>query len=150
MSLQYLAKEAFLSFEIIQRAKIKDEEFGTGTIVRVACPKDLYLNLQNPNSTAKCSRGRWKPMKPACMNERCEYWDTFRLGPNNNQLPLPDKKPCTVPSLENGKYHGTVVDAADHNRFNVAFQDFDTVQSGELLMVTCDTGYIVNVRVAAW
>lgn len=68
------------------------------------------------------------------------------IGGNRiTQLSLPDKKPCTVPGLENGKYHGTVVDAADHNRFSVAFQDFDTVQSGELLMVTCDTGYIVNV-----
>lgn len=39
-----------------------------------------------------------------------------------------------------------MADLADDNRFSVAFQDFDTVQSGDLLTVTCDTGFIVNVR----
>lgn len=61
-----------MSFEIVREAKIKDEEFGTGTIVKVSCPSDLYLNLQTPNSTAKCARGRWKPMKPACLKEKCK------------------------------------------------------------------------------
>lgn len=68
---QYLAKEAFLSFEIVREAKIVGEEFGTGTIVKVSCPSDMYLNLQNANLTAKCSRnGRWKPVKPACLPKK--------------------------------------------------------------------------------
>lgn len=36
-----------------------------GTIVRVACGKGYGLNLE-PNATAKCVRGRWKPEKPKC------------------------------------------------------------------------------------
>lgn len=60
---------------------------------------------------------------------------------------IPDKKPCVVPALEHGKFHGVVSDLADDNRFNVAFQDFDTVQSGEMLTILCENGYIANVSV---
>lgn len=59
---------------------------------------------------------------------------------------ISDKKPCTLPSLEHGKFQGTATDVADDNRFHVAFQDYDTVQSGDLLTVFCDTGYLINVR----
>lgn len=69
---------------------------------------------------------------------------------HESELPLTDKKPCIVPALEHGKFHGVVSDLADDNRFNVAFQDFDTVQSGELLTAYCDPGYIVNVSVTCY
>lgn len=43
----------------------------SGTIVRVACGKGYGLNLE-PNATAKCVRGRWKPEKPKC--EICKFY----------------------------------------------------------------------------
>uniref|UniRef100_A0A182JZ61 Sushi, von Willebrand factor type A, EGF and pentraxin domain-containing protein 1 n=1 Tax=Anopheles christyi TaxID=43041 RepID=A0A182JZ61_9DIPT len=82
-----LASEPYAQLEIVRPGKDPNETFGPGTIVRVTCTKGYVSNIVNPNATAKCVRGRWKPTKPTCS-----------------------MKPCFVPSTEHGKYYDASVD----------------------------------------
>lgn len=59
-------QEEFAKIEVIRQSRDSNEPYGSGTIVKVVCHSGYTLNLMNPNGTAKCVRGRWKPMKPIC------------------------------------------------------------------------------------
>lgn len=119
-------------------------------MVKVSCPSDMFLNLQNPNSTAKCVRGRWKPMKPACLTEKCKYLECVSKQNGMNSVSvwfLADKKPCTIPSVDHGTFHGMSPDIMGENKYATVFlSPYETVQSGELIGFSCETGFTINVR----
>lgn len=73
-----LASEPYAQLEIVRPGKDPNETFGPGTIVRVTCTKGYVSNIINPNATAKCVRGRWKPTKPTCSMSKFS-WKEFKV-----------------------------------------------------------------------
>jgi len=61
-----LVSDAHMKIEIVRPGKDPAEPFSQGMIVKAVCSKGFISNLQNPNGTAKCVRGRWKPVTPSC------------------------------------------------------------------------------------
>lgn len=61
-----ISRQPYLRIDVVREGRDPGNEFGSGTIIRATCAKEYRLNLQNLNGTAKCVRGRWKPMKPEC------------------------------------------------------------------------------------
>lgn len=61
-----LLEEPHMRIDIVREGKDQSIEFSAGTLVRITCAKEYNLNIKNANSTAKCVRGRWKPMTPEC------------------------------------------------------------------------------------
>ncbi|XP_023215883.1 sushi, von Willebrand factor type A, EGF and pentraxin domain-containing protein 1-like isoform X3 [Centruroides sculpturatus] len=57
-----------------------NEDVPHGTVVRAQCYRGYLLNIGN--RTARCVRGKWKPMEPQCVTS-----------------------PCPVPLVKNGVYH---------------------------------------------
>ncbi|KAG0728558.1 Protein lev-9 [Chionoecetes opilio] len=64
-----LADEPYLRLEVVRAGRDANFTFSAGARVKVTCLYGHGLNLGN--KTAKCSRGRWRPMKPECIS--CEY-----------------------------------------------------------------------------
>lgn len=113
----------YLRIDILREGRDSSSEFSSGTIIRATCAKEYRLNLQNPNGTAKCVRGRWKPLKPECT-----------------------LVPCSIASTEHGTYVAVIVDQKDENGKTTMqpLNAFDEVQSGELVQFSCDEGYTVQ------
>ncbi|XP_031618739.1 uncharacterized protein LOC116337915 isoform X2 [Contarinia nasturtii] len=118
-----IAMKPYIRIDIVREGRDPSNEFGTGTIIRATCAKEYRLNLQNPNGTAKCVRGRWKPLKPECT-----------------------LVPCSIASTAHGAYVALVVDQKDDNGKTTMqpLNAFDEVQSGEIVQVNCDEGYTVQ------
>ncbi|XP_042217249.1 complement factor H-like isoform X2 [Homarus americanus] len=74
-----LGGEPYLRVEVVRAGRDTNYTFSAGARVRVTCLYGHGLNIGN--KTAKCSRGRWKPMKPECIS-----------------------LPCSVPEALNGQY----------------------------------------------
>lgn len=115
--------EPYLRIDIIREGKDSANEFSAGTIIRATCAKEYRLNLQNPNGTAKCVRGRWKPAKPAC----------FLI-------------PCSVPSTEHGRYLQVTINLShmDNKPISKPVNPFDEVKDDETINFVCDDGYNVQ------
>lgn len=113
----------YIRIDIIREGRDPTNEFSTGTIIRATCAKEYRLNLQNPNGTAKCVRGRWKPLKPECT-----------------------LVPCSIASTEHGSYVAIVVDQKDDSGKTTMqpLNAFDEIQSGEIVQFSCDEGYTVQ------
>lgn len=65
-----------MRIDIVREGRDPASEFSAGTMIRVTCAKEYILNLQNPNGTVKCVRGRWKPMIPQCTLRKIifDHW----------------------------------------------------------------------------
>uniref|UniRef100_A0A8W7PH35 Uncharacterized protein n=1 Tax=Anopheles coluzzii TaxID=1518534 RepID=A0A8W7PH35_ANOCL len=116
-----LASEPYAQLEIVRPGKDPNETFGPGTIVRVTCTKGYVSNIINPNATAKCVRGRWKPTKPTCS-----------------------MKPCFVPSTEHGKYYEASVDLTTIDAVRpttASLTPMEMVENGKMINFQCDHGY---------
>lgn len=113
----------YIRIDIIREGRDPTNEFSTGTIIRATCAKEYRLNLQNPNGTAKCVRGRWKPLKPECT-----------------------LVPCSIASTEHGSYVAIVADPKDDSGKTIMqpLNAFDEIQSGEIVQFNCDDGYTVQ------
>lgn len=61
-----LSSEPYVNVEIVKHGRDQNSTYSSGTIVKMACGKGYGLNLPE-NKTAKCVRGKWKPMKPMCL-----------------------------------------------------------------------------------
>lgn len=61
-----LVKEEHMQFEIVKPAKVQNETFGHGMVVKITCDAGFNLNVQTANSTVRCNKGHWKPAKPSC------------------------------------------------------------------------------------
>lgn len=113
--------EPFIRIDIVREGKDPTNEFSAGTVIRATCAKEYRLNLQNPNGTAKCTRGRWKPLKPSCS-----------------------LIPCSVPSTERGSYAAIFIDPQDDKPVTRPLNAFDEVQDGDVVEFSCDEGYNVQ------
>ncbi|XP_050076471.1 uncharacterized protein LOC126563780 [Anopheles maculipalpis] len=116
-----LASEPYAQLEIVRPGKDPNETFGPGTIVRVTCTKGYVSNIVNPNATAKCVRGRWKPTKPTCS-----------------------MKPCFVPSTEHGKYYDASVDLTTIDAVRpttASLTPMEMIENGKMINFQCDHGY---------
>lgn len=63
---EVLSSEPYVNIEFVKQGKDPNVTYSQGTIVRVACGKGYVLNMES-NNTAKCVKGKWKPMKPECL-----------------------------------------------------------------------------------
>lgn len=60
-----LPSEPYVNIEVVKHGRDPNVSFSSGTIVKIACGKGYGSNL-SANKTAKCVRGKWKPLKPSC------------------------------------------------------------------------------------
>ncbi|XP_049879785.1 uncharacterized protein LOC126376459 isoform X2 [Pectinophora gossypiella] len=123
-----IESEPYVNIEIVKFGRDPNNTFSSGTIVRVACGKGYGLNLE-PNTTAKCVRGRWKPEKPKC-----------------------EILPCHVPSTEYGIYT-MAADATNPTAANPLgsggpeekeLNETDPVPNGQVVHFSCEYGYNVQ------
>ncbi|XP_030753340.1 uncharacterized protein LOC115880296 [Sitophilus oryzae] len=115
-----LQDEPFVNVEVVKQGKDPNATFGAGTTVRLACGKGYVLNMAE-NRTAKCVRGKWKPVKPEC-----------RIIP------------CYVPETPFGVYRF-------HKSDNISTSDLETplnltseVPNGHVVEFSCEEGYNVE------
>ncbi|RXG57663.1 Protein lev-9 [Armadillidium vulgare] len=62
-------EEVYMKIEILRPGRDDNYTFSSGARLKVTCLHGYGLNIGN--KTAKCARGRWKPMKPECFNLSC-------------------------------------------------------------------------------
>ncbi|XP_069937241.1 sushi, von Willebrand factor type A, EGF and pentraxin domain-containing protein 1 [Cherax quadricarinatus] len=74
-----LGGEPYLKVMLLRPGRDANYTYSAGARVRVSCLHGHGLNIGN--KTAKCSRGRWKPLKPECIS-----------------------LPCSVPEAPHGQY----------------------------------------------
>nr|XP_045606863.1 sushi, von Willebrand factor type A, EGF and pentraxin domain-containing protein 1-like [Procambarus clarkii] len=65
--------EPLLRVEVVRAGRDLNYTFSAGARLRVTCVSGHGLNIGN--KTAKCSRGRWKPLKPECIALPCSVPD---------------------------------------------------------------------------
>lgn len=119
---QPILMRPYLRIDILREGRDSSVEFSSGTIVRATCAKEYRLNLQNPNGTAKCVRGRWKPLKPECS-----------------------LIPCSIASTEHGTYVALIPSNDEKEKITKQpLNAFDEVQNGETVQFSCDEGYNVQ------
>ncbi|XP_055372262.1 uncharacterized protein LOC129606153 isoform X4 [Condylostylus longicornis] len=97
-----------------------------GTILLITCNPGFKLNIRNPNATARCVRGMWKPQKPVCQSA-----------------------PCSVPSTEHGKYFEVEPDP-NMLRDNPELRPlipYEEIENEKIITFQCEEGY--NVQGAA-
>lgn len=61
-----LSSEPYVNIEVIKHGRDPNVSFSSGTVVKIACGKGYGSNL-SANKTAKCVRGKWRPLKPSCF-----------------------------------------------------------------------------------
>ncbi|XP_055680814.1 uncharacterized protein LOC129788622 isoform X2 [Lutzomyia longipalpis] len=113
-----LTAEIFSSIEIVRPGKNESIEYSSGTIVKLTCLKG-QLNFQNPNSTAKCVKGRWKPIKPSCIT-----------------------RPCTIPIADHGNYFG--VDPKSPKEISRQLRPLEDVENGQRVIFRCSPGFNIQ------
>ncbi|KAK9874005.1 hypothetical protein WA026_002356 [Henosepilachna vigintioctopunctata] len=117
-----LSVEPYVNLEIIKHGREPNVSFSPGTVVRMACGKGYKLNLPM-NKTAKCFRGKWKPMKPECSI-----------------------LPCVIPEITHGEF---ILPKTDHNAnlslpFNTPLNDSVEIPNGVVVEFNCIEGYSVQ------
>lgn len=70
-----LSNEPYVRVLVVKAGKDPNVTFSSGTAVKVSCASGYGLNIPE-NKTAKCVRGRWKPVKPECTIRECTvcFW----------------------------------------------------------------------------
>lgn len=66
-----IVEGSYMTIHIVRPGRDMMEPYSSGTIIKAICSKGYSLNLANANGTAKCVRGRWKPLTPVC--EKSEF-----------------------------------------------------------------------------
>lgn len=60
-----------MQIEVVKPAKIQNETFGHGMVLKITCNIGYNSNVQTANSTVRCNKGVWKPVKPSCSLSKC-------------------------------------------------------------------------------
>lgn len=55
-----------MQIEVLKPPKNQNESFGHGMVLKVTCNAGYNSNIQTVNSTVRCNKGVWKPVKPMC------------------------------------------------------------------------------------
>jgi hypothetical protein len=61
-----LTNEEHMQMEVVKPAKNQNESFGHGMVLKITCDSGFNSNIQTVNSTVRCNKGVWKPVKPTC------------------------------------------------------------------------------------
>lgn len=55
-----------MQVEVVKPPKNQNESFGHGMVLKITCENGYNSNIQTANSTVRCNKGVWKPVKPYC------------------------------------------------------------------------------------
>lgn len=61
-----LLTEDHMQMEVVKPPKNQNESFGHGMVLKITCDSGYNSNIQTANSTVRCNKGVWKPIKPMC------------------------------------------------------------------------------------
>jgi Sushi repeat (SCR repeat) len=61
-----LANVEHMQAEVVKPAKNQNESFGHGMVLKITCDTGYNSNIQTANSTVRCNKGVWKPVRPTC------------------------------------------------------------------------------------
>lgn len=61
-----LLNQEHMQMEVVKPAKNQNESFGHGMVLKITCDSGFNSNIQSVNSTVRCNKGVWKPVKPTC------------------------------------------------------------------------------------
>ncbi|XP_053618316.1 uncharacterized protein Hasp isoform X2 [Plodia interpunctella] len=127
-----IESEPYVNIEIVKYGRDPNNTFSSGTIVRVACGKGYGLNLE-PNATAKCVRGRWKPDKPKCEILPCHVPSTeygiYTMGADTGH-PMTASQVLGTPGIGHGE--------------EKELNETDPVPNGQVVHFSCEYGYNVQ------
>ncbi|CAH2986746.1 unnamed protein product [Chilo suppressalis] len=127
-----IESEPYINVEIVKYGRDPNNTFSSGTIVRVACGKGYGLNLE-PNTTAKCVRGRWKPEKPKCEIQPCHVpateYGIYTMPSDPGHL-MTASQVLGTPSIGHG----------DEKELN----ETDPIPNGQVIHFSCEYGYNVQ------
>ncbi|XP_064088852.1 sushi, von Willebrand factor type A, EGF and pentraxin domain-containing protein 1-like isoform X5 [Macrobrachium nipponense] len=86
----------YVEVEVIRAGRDLNYTYSAGARIRVRCLEGHGLNIGN--KTAKCSRGKWRPMKPECVTLPCLVPQTANGYYEFNSVQVPQK--ATIPHAE--------------------------------------------------
>lgn len=55
-----------MQVEIVKPPKNPSESFGHGIVLKITCDNGYNSNVLTANSTVRCNKGVWKPVRPYC------------------------------------------------------------------------------------
>lgn len=55
-----------MQVEIVKPPKNPNESFGHGIVLKITCDSGYNSNVATANSTVRCNKGVWKPVRPFC------------------------------------------------------------------------------------
>lgn len=61
-----LTDSPHMQIEIVKPPKNQNDSFGHGMVLKITCDTGYNNNVQTANSTVRCNKGVWKPVKPEC------------------------------------------------------------------------------------
>lgn len=61
-----LLNQEHMQMEVVKPPKNQNESFGHGLVLKITCDHGFNSNIQSVNSTVRCNKGIWKPVKPMC------------------------------------------------------------------------------------
>ncbi|KAG5681085.1 hypothetical protein PVAND_010551 [Polypedilum vanderplanki] len=115
-----------MQMEIVKPPKNPNDSFGHGMVLKITCNSGYHSNIQTVNSTVRCNKGVWKPVKPVC---------TVTKGP------------CFVPSVEHGSYYEMPSSDPLIEQIKPTTSPLTPlarVDNGITIAFQCDTGYNIQ------
>lgn len=130
-----------MQIEVVKPPKNQNESFGHGMVLKITCDTGYNSNIQTANSTVRCNKGVWKPIKPTCSLSKFSLKALPAI--NFNEF----TEPCFVPSIEHGKYYE--MPSSDPLLEQIKpttspLTPMDKVDNGLKIAFQCDTGYNIQ------
>jgi Sushi repeat (SCR repeat) len=66
-----------MQVEVVKPPKNQNESFGHGMVLKITCDTGYNSNVQTANSTVRCNKGVWKPVKPICNLSELDFLKIF-------------------------------------------------------------------------
>lgn len=63
---EHLTTAEHMQMEVVKPPKHQNESFGHGLVLKITCNPGYNSNIQTANSTVRCNKGVWKPVRPTC------------------------------------------------------------------------------------
>ncbi|XP_049824701.1 sushi, von Willebrand factor type A, EGF and pentraxin domain-containing protein 1 isoform X2 [Aethina tumida] len=117
-----LSSEPYVNVEVVKHGKDPNVSYSSGTVVKMACGLGYGLNMPE-NKTAKCMRGKWKPVKPMCLI-----------------------LPCFVPLTPNGIYKLSKSNLPENYTLDpdAPLNETIKIENGQVVEFSCEEGYNVQ------
>lgn len=64
---------AHMQIEVVKPPKNQNDSFGHGMVLKITCDTGFNSNVQTLNSTVRCNKGVWKPVKPQCSLSKSKH-----------------------------------------------------------------------------